>query len=400
MKSNGGGARASKQSQHPGRQKKRESGLSVQQKIALARDFLEEDEDGPRTRRDLEEVVEVDAGELPEGFDDEEISSDEDDDAPPPPRPAPVQKSGRRAAEEDNDDDDDDDDDGQSIGSSVDEADLADLSTMLDDDAGEDSLPKRSVRANSDMLRAVGLSSGGAGREGVESREEGEFNAERRGDELTVDALLGGLGKEKGFGQLKRDLASLGEAKGKRAATHAQLTAPLERVDQRRVERQAATAAAHREVSGFDEAVRASHDAEQVKFPLERPKAFGSSTGALASLKPEGALEGGVEALLKQHGLEEGRAAKGEELAMANLSKKEVLERTAGLRKMRDLLFYHETKAKRIAKIKSKSYRKVHKKAKAKQEEREVALGSLDRYAAPIPRNQWGGTPPQNLPRT
>ena len=40
------------------------------------------------------------------------------------------------------------------------------------------------------------------------------------------------------------------------------------------------------------------------------------------------------------------------------------------MRKMRDLLFYHEAKAKRIAKIKSKAYRKVHKKAgKAKQEQ-------------------------------
>ena len=382
--SNGGGARASKPAQHPGRKNKRESGLSVQQKIALARDFLEEDEDGPRTRRDLEEVDEVDAGELPEGYDDEEISSDEDDDAPPPPRPAPGQKPGRRVAEAEDDDDDDDDDDEQSIGSSVDEADLADLSTMLDDDAGDDAPPKRSARSNSDMLKAVGLSSSEKrrGRERVESREEGEFNADHRGDELTVDALLGGLGKEKGFGQLKRNLASLGEAKGKKAAARAQLSAPLERVDQRRVERQAATAAAHREVSGFDEAVRAAHDQEHVKFPAERPKAFGSSTGALGAFKAEGALEGGVEALLKQHGLEEGKAAKGEELAMANLSKEEVLKRTAELRKMRDLLFYHETKAKRISKIKSKSYRKVHKKAKARQEEREAALGSLDRHTA------------------
>ena len=48
----------------------------------------------------------------------------------------------------------------------------------------------------------------------------------------------------------------------------------------------------------------------------------------------------------------------------------------------RDLLFYHETKAKRAAKIKSKAYRKVHKKGRAKQAEREAALGELDRHTA------------------
>ena len=61
-----------------------------------------------------------------------------------------------------------------------------------------------------------------------------------------------------------------------------------------------------------------------------------------------------MEALLKQHGLEEGKAVKGEELALSSLSPEEVLKRRAELRKMRDLLFYHETKAKRAAKIKAR----------------------------------------------
>ena len=73
--------------------------------------------------------------------------------------------------------------------------------------------------------------------------------------------------------------------------------------------------------------VRRHEDKEYQVFPRERAKAFGASTGSLAALKPEGELEGGVEALLKQHGLEEGKAVAGEELALSSLSPEEVLKR-------------------------------------------------------------------------
>ena len=80
--------------------------------------------------------------------------------------------------------------------------------------------------------------------------------------------------------------------------------------------------------------MRRHDDKEYQVFPRERAKAFGASTGSLAALKPEGNLEGGVEALLKQHGLEEGKAVAGEELALSSLSPEEVLKRRAELRKM------------------------------------------------------------------
>jgi hypothetical protein len=212
-------------SKHPSRQRKRESGLSSQQRLALNSDFLEDEE--VRDRRHLEEVDEVDAGELPEGFEDEEISSDEDDDMP------------TRTRKQRGDDHSDSDEE-QSIGSSVDEGDLADLSTMLDDE-GTLARSQQKSAPNASMLRAVGLSGATARRssERVEAREEGEYNAEAPDEELTVDALLGGLGKAKGFDHLQRELASLAApAGGKRGAARAQLGAPLERSDQRRVERQ------------------------------------------------------------------------------------------------------------------------------------------------------------------
>src|SRR3981189_1500018 len=54
-----------------------------------------------------------------------------------------------------------------------------------------------------------------------------------------------------------------------------------------------------------------------------------------------------------------------EELKMNHLSVEEVAARRAEVRKMRELMFRAEIKAKRVAKIKSKTYRRVKKKERA-----------------------------------
>lgn len=54
--------------------------------------------------------------------------------------------------------------------------------------------------------------------------------------------------------------------------------------------------------------------------------------------------------------------AKREEMAMSNLTIEEVAARRAELAHMRELMFRAETKAKRVAKIKSKTYRKIQRK--------------------------------------
>lgn len=67
--------------------------------------------------------------------------------------------------------------------------------------------------------------------------------------------------------------------------------------------------------------------------------------------------------------------AQTEALKMNHLSVEEVAERRAELAKMRELMFRAEAKAKRIAKIKSKTYRRIKKKEKAKLA---AKLGELD----------------------
>ena len=87
-----------------------------------------------------------------------------------------------------------------------------------------------------------------------------------------------------------------------------------------------------------------------------------------------------MDRLLKAAELREQDIAKAEALQMQHLTEEEIASRRAELRKMRDLMFRAEIKAKRISKIKSKAYRKIQKKERAKQAEKlkEMGLGVDD----------------------
>jgi U3 small nucleolar RNA-associated protein 14 len=80
-----------------------------------------------------------------------------------------------------------------------------------------------------------------------------------------------------------------------------------------------------------------------------------------------------------------------EALKMNHLSVEEVAARRAELRKMRELMFRAELKAKRAAKIKSKTYRRIRKKQREKLDtvavgEDEVEMGEDERYKAEVER--------------
>jgi U3 small nucleolar RNA-associated protein 14 len=77
-----------------------------------------------------------------------------------------------------------------------------------------------------------------------------------------------------------------------------------------------------------------------------------------------------VDKLLKMAKLREEDIVKTEELKMNHLSVEEVAARRAELCKMRELLFRSEVKAKRLAKIKSKAYRRLRIKEKGKLAEK------------------------------
>jgi U3 small nucleolar RNA-associated protein 14 len=83
-------------------------------------------------------------------------------------------------------------------------------------------------------------------------------------------------------------------------------------------------------------------------------------------------LESSIDKLLKSAKMGDEDIPRTEQLAMNHLSVEEVDARRGELRKMRELMYRAEVKAKRVSKIKSKTYRRIKKK------EREKLAAKLD----------------------
>jgi U3 small nucleolar RNA-associated protein 14 len=117
------------------------------------------------------------------------------------------------------------------------------------------------------------------------------------------------------------------------------------------------------EVTRWQPEVKKNREASSLSFPLRSQPAPHVSTKTLtADLNPTSSLEADIASLLKGAGEENVQAF--EALAMNNMSPEDVRARQAELAKMRSLLFFHEIKCRRIARIKSKKFAKVHKKKK------------------------------------
>jgi U3 small nucleolar RNA-associated protein 14 len=87
---------------------------------------------------------------------------------------------------------------------------------------------------------------------------------------------------------------------------------------------------------------------------------------SLSMSQPTTELESSIDKLLQSAKMREEDIEKTEELKMNHLSVEEIARWRAKLRKMRELLFRAEVKAKRVAKITSKTYRRLKSKELSK----------------------------------
>ncbi|WFD07407.1 hypothetical protein MVES1_002771 [Malassezia vespertilionis] len=154
------------------------------------------------------------------------------------------------------------------------------------------------------------------------------------------------------------------------------LHAPLPGVVQERMDRQAAYALTKEEVQGWAPTVKRLREAEHLSFPLQKPAQLPapSTAGLTASFAPSNDMERDVANVLQESGLTEKQIAEQEGLALKALDPHEAAKRQSELRYMRELMFRMEQKAKRAKKIKSKSYRRVHR----KERERLQGLAELE----------------------
>lgn len=211
---------------------------------------------------------------------------------------------------------------------------------------------------------------------------------------LTIDDLLADADLDK---------ATMATFKPKRKSKAPQtLAAPLPKRQQDKIDREIATQKANEQLDRWRDTVMQNRRAEFLSFPLKRSDAnepVGKDKFLPAQEeKPRTALEESIQKIMEESGMAskkdgsgkaddaEADLLKAEELATNKMPVEEMLRRRAELRQNRELLFREEAKAKRISKIKSKSYRRVHRKQRERDAEKERAL--LDPEGLGIPMDE------------
>ncbi|KAI8887091.1 small-subunit processome [Backusella circina FSU 941] len=201
-----------------------------------------------------------------------------------------------------------------------------------------------------------------------EGKQESEFNlGQKDQNKLDISDLMETVDNEAAFGNLRQGLEDL-KGKGKNLVTQA-LDAPLAKRIQDRMEREAAYKSAKTEVSKWQATVRQNREAEHLEFPMinsDTPKHPKSVSTMVNQFAAQTDLEKQISDALSNAGMKDEELEAFEALKLNKLSVEEVEERRKELRMMRELMFRHEIKAKRLKKIKSKSYRKLQRKEKDK----------------------------------
>ncbi|WVO17029.1 hypothetical protein L204_104716 [Cryptococcus depauperatus] len=161
------------------------------------------------------------------------------------------------------------------------------------------------------------------------------------------------------------------------------LAAPLPTVQQERLDREAAYAQTKSEGQKWAGVMKRVKEAEHLSFPLQAKERGGVKSGneILAGWKPQNDMESAIDSLLRKANLTEDELTRQEDLQMeaCEMNEEEIRERRAQLRYQRELLFRAEAKAKRVAKIKSKTFRKLARKRAAKDGNVDLSLEDLDR---------------------
>lgn len=157
------------------------------------------------------------------------------------------------------------------------------------------------------------------------------------------------------------------------------LAVPLAKRQQDRLDRQVAYDKTKETLARWTDTVAHNRRADHLIFPLQDPGT--ASTKSNTTLLPTGQtkpfndLEATIQSILQDSGLapsqgkdDEDHLREMEDLEASKLSMDEVRARRDQLRMARELLYREEARAKRIKKIKSKAYRKVHRKQREKEE--------------------------------
>ncbi|KAJ1021134.1 hypothetical protein NDA16_003920 [Ustilago loliicola] len=223
--------------------------------------------------------------------------------------------------------------------------------------------------------------------ERTEAIPETEFAAAQSGATLRLEDFMSPLSSNVDFADVRKNTKLLSNTKSSSSTSApaaskkggGALSAPLPSVVQDRLDRSGAYSITRDEVQGWQPTINRLRDAEHLSFPLQKPAVTKQSTsGLVATFNPDGDMESSIAAMLTEGGLTEKQLAQQEDLAMNKLDPEEARARRDELRRMRMLMFRAEQKAKRVSKIKSKAYRKIHRKEKERLKAQMKELGGSD----------------------
>lgn len=194
----------------------------------------------------------------------------------------------------------------------------------------------------------------------TETINENEFNIPSNGNVLSLTDMMAGV-----EGADASDAVLLDKDDKSKA-----LDTPLPRNIQKKHERRAAYEITKEEVSKWEDTIQQNRQAEVLKFPLNPVvKHNDTATTFRSDNVPTTDLEKKIHNVLTESALvDDKKEATFEDLAVAKMSSEELKKRTNELRLMRELMFREETRARRIKKIKSKSFRKIKKKERLREQ--------------------------------
>ena len=163
------------------------------------------------------------------------------------------------------------------------------------------------------------------------------------------------------------------------------LAPPLAKRQQDRLDRSAAYDETKKELGKWTETVKQNRRADHISFPLVDAAAAGmlsgKQLGPTSTSDPMTSLESTIQSIMvesgmlsKDHKSQEDQEQAYEELQEKDMPLVEVQAHRAELRRARDLMFREEIRARRIKKIKSKAYRRVHRKEREKSDQQNRGL--------------------------
>ena len=269
----------------------------------------------------------------------------------------------RDLGEESASDEDDDDDEMESVSESY--------ATSDDDDDGQNDLERAArMRDRLDAIYAPPPTS-------TPSK-----SAPRA---ITIDDILA---TTDATSKALHDSALKTRKKSTRSATE---SAPLPKRQQDRLNRSVATEKAKEQLDRWRDTVIQNRRAEFLSFPLKHTDEVDpiGKDKFIVDNAPQNELEEKIQKIMEESGLsapdgKRGQAAEedailaAEGLEAGSLPVEEVMRRRAELRRTRDLLFREERRAKRISKIKSKAYRRVHRRERQRLAQVEEGLRGSD----------------------